>query len=258
MEIIKITKERMEQILPSNIKETDVLSDNAKKVLATIMNYFLVLDKPKELGYVFLTNVMLRTSAGIKQNNMMNALQELIDSDLIYRKAGKKRTEGEQSVASRYIVRWNNLTKPLKKNAKTFEELFKDFIKPSETTVDTEGTVVLDIVSDIDIESGKEIETDLASALVTGEDVKKEINKSIKNSTVLSNDSLAYNNPKSDKNLSYKPLNEKTKNATVLSYKTIEEEIREEDFRYNKYKQMLEGITRATAKQVAIENNINL
>lgn len=250
MDIIKISDERMEQILPSNIKETDVLSDNAKKVLATIMNYFLVLDKPKELGYVFLTNVMLRTSAGIKQNNMMNALQELIDSDLIYRKAGKKRTEGEQSVASRYIVRWNNLTKPLKKNAKTFEELFKDFIKPSETTVDTEGTVVLDIVSDIDIESGKEtdLETDLASALVTGEDVKKEINKSIKNSTLLSDNSIAYNNPKSYI----------TENSTVLSYKTIEEEIREEDFRYNKYKQMLEGITRATAKQVAIENNINL
>lgn len=142
MKAIVITDERIDYILPQNIKESDVISENAKKVLATIMNYYLVLDKVKQQGYVHLSNQLLRQSVKIKQNDMMTAIQELIDYDLIEREVGKIWTEGQPHMASKYTVKWNNLQKPLKK--KTFEELFQDFLKPSETPM---GTIVLDSVS---------------------------------------------------------------------------------------------------------------
>jgi len=156
MKAIVITEERMNEVLPQNIKDTDVISINAKKVLATIMNYFLLLEKVKEQGYVFLSNQFLRQSACIKQEYLLNAIRELIEYKLINREVGKVWSEGERHTASKYIVIWNNLTKPLKK--KTFEELFSEFLKPSETPM---GTTVIDTVtvSDSDIDLEKDIDT---------------------------------------------------------------------------------------------------
>ena len=101
MKAIVITDERIDYILPQNIKESDVISENAKKVLATIMNYYLVLDKVKQQGYVHLSNQLLRQSVKIKQNDMMTAIQELIDYDLIEREVGKIWTEGQPHMASK-------------------------------------------------------------------------------------------------------------------------------------------------------------
>lgn len=142
MKAIVLTEDRMYDILPQNIKETDVISVNAKRVLASIMNYYLVLDKVKAQGYVNLSNQLLRNSAHIKQNDMMTAIQELIEYDLIEREVGKVWAEGQQHIASKYTVLWNNLQKPLKK--KTFEDLFSQFLKSSETPM---GTIVSDTVS---------------------------------------------------------------------------------------------------------------
>lgn len=150
MKAISITEERQNQILPQNIKETDVLSDNAKKTLATIMNYYLVLEEVKANGYVFLNNDTLRQSVGIRKNDMLSAVQELIESELIERQVGKRRTEGEKATASVYKVIWQNLTKPIKKK-NTFEELFSEFLKSSENPLGTTDTVtVTDIVTDIE------------------------------------------------------------------------------------------------------------
>lgn len=255
MEIIKITKERMEQILPSNIKETDVLSDNAKKVLATIINYYLLKEKVKTSKFLAINNEDLRKSANIGKAYLMTAINELTDCNLINRKVGLKWKEGEEKRASEYRLIVENLKKPIKipSTDKLLESLFET---PPEPLSTKDSPTITNTITNTESKSvSTSVSHSNTKALLN---LSVSNNKSIKNSTLLSNDSLAYNNPKSDKNLSYKPLNEKTKNATVLSYKTIEEEIREEDFRYNKYKQMLEDITKATAKQVAIENNINL
>lgn len=157
MKPIVITEERMNYILPQNIKDTDVISTNAKKVLATIMNYHLVLDKVKTQGYVNLSNQLLRQSSRIKQNDMMSAIQELTDYNLIEREVGKVWTEGQPHIASKYTVIWNNLQQPLKK--KSFEDLFSQFLKPSGTPM---GTIVLDTVSVsvLDTEIVEDLETD--------------------------------------------------------------------------------------------------
>ena len=142
MKPIVLTEERMQQILPQNIKDTDVISADAKKVLAAIMNYFLTLDKVKEQGSVHLSNTLLRQSAHIKQGYMLTAIQELKEHDLIKREVGKVWTEGEEKTASIYKVMWHNLVKPLKKL--TFDDLFSDYLESSETPM---GTTVSDTVT---------------------------------------------------------------------------------------------------------------
>ena len=156
--IINVSKEMIEHILPSNIKESDAISNESKKVLATIMNYFLVLSQQAKEGYIYLTNSKLRKSLNMSQTNMMNALQELQVLNLIKREAGKKREQGQKAQASRYTVLWNNLNKPLKKSS--FEDLFSQFLEP---TKDISGTVVVDadVVSVIDAVS--DTVTDTAS-----------------------------------------------------------------------------------------------
>ena len=172
MKAIKITEERQNEILPQNIKETDVLSDNAKKTLATIMNYYLLLEEVKANGYVFLNNDTLRQSVGIKKNYVLPAVQELIESGLIERQVGKRRTEGEKATASVYKVIWENLTKPIKKK-NTFEELFSEFLKSSGNPL---GTTVTDTVSVTDTETVSDIveETDTFSEIVEVSDEDKE------------------------------------------------------------------------------------
>ena len=140
MKPIKITDERMAEVLPSEIKNTDVLSNSAKKTLAAIMNYHLLLEEVKNNGYVYLSNQILRESVGIRNNDVLSAVQELIECDLIERQSGRRRTEGERAMASTYKVKWSNLTKPIKKK-NTFEELFSEFLKSSETPLGTTDTV---------------------------------------------------------------------------------------------------------------------
>lgn len=154
MKTIKLTKKRMEEILPKSIKDTPVISDNAKKVLAAIMNYHISLDVVKDAGFLVCPNSVLRDSVGIRNEELLNSLQELIECDLIIRKIGQARTEGERGRASTYRVIWQNLAKPIKKK-NTFETLFADFLKSSETPMGTAVSVsvsdtVSDIVNDID------------------------------------------------------------------------------------------------------------
>lgn len=145
MNPIKICEKRMNEILPQSIKDTDVISENAKKTLATILNYFATLKVAKETGFLACPNSVLREAVGIRNNDLMTSVQELIECDLITREVGRKRVAGGKRTASIYRVKWQNLMKPIKKK-NTFETLFAEFLKPSETPV---GTAITNTVSDI-------------------------------------------------------------------------------------------------------------
>lgn len=180
MKAIRISEERQNQILPQNIKDTDVLSDNAKKTLATIMNYYLLLEEVKNNGYVYLNNKTLGLSVGLRNSSMLSAVLELIEHNLITREVGKRRTEGEPSTASVYRVMWQNLTKPLRKN--TFEELFSEFLKSSETPLGIADTVtVSDTVSVSDTGPVEVSNTDSTSVEVTRPKNQKELKEYFKN-----------------------------------------------------------------------------
>ena len=185
MKPIVITEERMNEILPKSVKDTDVISDDAKKVFAAILNYYAILNVVQTTRYLICPNSVLRESVKIKNNNMLSAVQELIECGLIEREIGQARVEGQKGIASKYTIIWDALKKPLKKK-NTFEELFADFLtgdKSSETSMGTAVSVtdtvtVSDTVYDIDnvieIENDNEIEdvVDTESVNVSGSFLK--------------------------------------------------------------------------------------
>ena len=130
MEIVKITKERMSQILPQTVKDSD-LSVYAQKVLATIINYHLINEKVRTTGFLAINNEDLRKSAGVGKNYVIEALRELIECKLIDRKVGAKWKVGEQKMASEYRLILENLKKPIKKPSSD-ELLEMLFSTPSE------------------------------------------------------------------------------------------------------------------------------
>ena len=139
---MKITKERVEQILPQNIKETALLSNNAKNVLAMMMHSLLVAKGAQDSGVLVISNNRLRALLEMNRDYMLNAIRELEEYELITRIVGKTRTEGEPSTASEYHFNWDNIyNKPLKK--KTSEELFSKFFKPSGTPSGTAITTTI-------------------------------------------------------------------------------------------------------------------
>lgn len=196
MKAIKITDERMAEVLPSEIKNTDVLSDNAKKTLATIMNYFAVLNIAKSSKYLVCPNSVLREAVGIRNNDLINAVQELIECDLIERQVGHKRVEGEKAMASTYVVKWSNLVKPIKKK-NTFEELFSEFLKSSgnplgttDTDIDTDAVsdTVTDIDTNVDIESDVDTESEFEDEVDTDTDAVSDIESEVDTESVIDNE----------------------------------------------------------------------
>lgn len=242
MKAIRITEERQNEILPQNIKETDVLSDNAKKTLATIMNYFVVLDIAKTSGYLVCPNTVLREAVGIRNNELLNAVQELIECDLIERQVGHKRVEGEKAMASIYVVKWSNLTKPIKKK-NTFEELFSEFLKSSgnplgTTDIDTVSEVVSDTVTDIDTVSEVEVDTesefDVDTELVIDNEVEMEkefevaCGVQVEESDIpieITNEYLQLKNPPEEENLSVYLNRTRRIKELVTEYPQLKEKI---------------------------------
>ena len=130
-----------------------------------------MLEIVKTSGFLVCPNTVLREAVGIRKNDLLSAVQELIECSLITREIGKRRTEGEKGTASVYRVIWENITRPVKKK-ETFEELFSEFLKPSETPLGTADTVSVSVTvsdtntdieadSDVDIETEDEFETEV-------------------------------------------------------------------------------------------------
>lgn len=210
MKVIKITDERINAILPKSIKDSDVLSNNDKKVLGAILHYFLILDKAKENKYIILTNEDLRKTVCIRKTSVLSSVQNLIEMKLIKRECGKTRKEGEKPQASKYYVNWSNLKKPLKKLE--FEDLFSDFIS-SENPL---GTIDTDIDTDSDTDIDTDIDKDKAPACDVTEVTLQENNK-IKNINIKTSDEVTLQDEEvnNDLKLNYmKKENEMSDNGT--------------------------------------------
>lgn len=137
MKAITITNERMSQVLPANIQESE-LSANAKKVLAVLINYFMTSDVVNESGYLVMPNNVLRKSCSMSYNDTLAAVQELKECKLINRVAGSRRTKDQKAKASEYYINWENLEKPVVKP--TFETLFAEYLKKIKTPEKPIGT----------------------------------------------------------------------------------------------------------------------
>lgn len=138
MKTIKIDEARQNQLLPQNIKNTssDVMSNLAKKTLAVLLNYQLVNAKAQERCYVAISNQKLALSVGNRKSDVMQAVQELIELELINKKAGQSRTKDEKAMASEYTINIERMFEPIIK--KTADDgLYSKFLKHSGTLMGT-------------------------------------------------------------------------------------------------------------------------
>lgn len=135
-----LSKERIEQVLPKNIKDAALLEEDDKVVLAALLHSFLISKGAKESGYLVVGNKNLRKLSGIRKNTLMDSLRKLEELELFTSIRGKPRVEGEKAIASEYHFNWNKIFRePLRK--KTNEELFSEQLKSLETPLGTPTTI---------------------------------------------------------------------------------------------------------------------
>lgn len=122
--------EEMFDRLPTNIKETEILRLPSKKVLAALLE-LLLHSEARESRVIYAPNARLRKLSGISSNDLLPSIEQLIDYDLITRKVGKVRKEGEEGEASEYTINLKKLKEPLVE--KTFDDLFSEFLEDEES-----------------------------------------------------------------------------------------------------------------------------
>lgn len=94
---MRFTDEQKEvlELLPTNVKETNELTDAAKLILANLM-YLNGTDFAKNEGYLFRTNQALMQDTGIKsEKTIIAAVNKLIEFGFIERKAGQRKSASE-------------------------------------------------------------------------------------------------------------------------------------------------------------------
>lgn len=121
-----MTTKSLLEVLPKNIVESEELSLAAKKMLGALIDYFTH-SQAKETQRLFMSNEKICETANFGKSTLFKATRELEMYDLIEKKSGKARTQGQKTEASEYILHINNFIKPLRK--KTFENLMSMFPK---------------------------------------------------------------------------------------------------------------------------------
>lgn len=119
-----MSEKELGMFLPKQMKETEVLSTEAKKVLAVLVEGFALSKKARESGFLIATNETIRSRAGVNGSGLMKGIRELQLYNLIERNKGSRWQKGVEKKASEYIVNWENITKELKQ--KTYEDLIEE------------------------------------------------------------------------------------------------------------------------------------
>ena len=121
-----MTTKSLLEVLPKNIVESEELSLAAKKMLGALIDYYTH-SQAKTTQRLFMSNEKVCETANFGKSTLFKATRELEMYDLIEKKSGKARTQGQKTEASQYILHINNFIKPLRK--KTFENLMSMFPK---------------------------------------------------------------------------------------------------------------------------------
>lgn len=132
----KIDTTELLSLLPSNLKDSDLLSLEAKKVLSALL-YWYENTEARNTGRVFVSNNELCKIAGVSKTTIQNvAAFEFNKYALVRKIAGKpKASRNDIGQATEWIINWSRLTQPLKELS--FEERFSDRLKPSENPMST-------------------------------------------------------------------------------------------------------------------------
>lgn len=225
--------EEMFDRLPSNIKETDILRLPTKKVLAALLELLLHSDA-RESRVIYASNARLRKLSGISSNDLLPSIEQLIDYDLITRKVGTVRKEGEKSEASEYTINMKKLKEPLVE--KTFDDLFSEFLEeeeslemPINTAITTTTSIATSTSTTTSIATSSTTSTSTATSStdnkyfqefkdfvdenLVGENECKLINKRVEISNILNNKELEIGKTMCNRCSSY--LNRKYEEAVA-------------------------------------------
>ena len=138
-------KEKFEKLfeqMPTNIKETELISFGAKKVFAALWE-LLLHSKARDSKVIYCSNKRLREMSGVKTSNLLEHLKELSDYELVTRKVGSSRIEGKPSQASEYVINLPKLKEPITKKVTgddLLERLLEETSEPLETPMGTPTT----------------------------------------------------------------------------------------------------------------------
>lgn len=148
--------------------ENKILTENEKKVLASLMYSYMICKESKD-NIIIRSMDALRKDIQISKNNMYDAIRNLESLyHMIERTAGESRGKERSSIASQFKLNFDAINNPPKERMR-FD--FSKKTKPSETSI---NTVVIDTVTDIDIDTNIDIDT------ITNEDTNTIIDKDIK------------------------------------------------------------------------------
>ena len=156
--------EEMMDRLPSNVKESDVLRLESKKILAALLE-LLLHSEAKQSGVIYVGNSMLRKLSGVGSSNLLSGIGQLIDYELITRVKGSvRKVQTEKGQASEYRINFKKLKEPIVE--KTFDDLFSQFCeepqsleKPISTTITTTTTTSITTSNTISNSISTSIET---------------------------------------------------------------------------------------------------
>lgn len=130
---MKITEERMGQLLPQNILDSE-LSLASKKVLAAMLDWYQN-SEAKQTKIVIISNKKLCSISGVGSDSLQTSLRELNDYGLVTRTIGTKLGD-----ASKYVINFKKLRQPLKRMG--FEDLFSQELEASESLETPIRTIV--------------------------------------------------------------------------------------------------------------------
>lgn len=164
--------EKMYGRMPETVRDSEALSDNAKKVLAGLL-YSYAVSKAKTTGVLYLSNAMLRNAVEMKTACMLGALRELEMYNLIERKTGRSRMEGQRSMASEYIIHFDALREPVKELS--FDDIFGE-AKPSETPMGTATTIAITTTTSTTIPTTTSTTTSIPTTEIVYNNIIKEEN----------------------------------------------------------------------------------
>lgn len=152
--------------LPSNIKDSDVLRLESKKILAALLE-LLLHSEARNTGVIYVGNSRLRKISGVGSDLLLGGIQQLEDYELITRVKGSvRKVQTEKGQASEYRINFKKMKEPIIE--KTFDDLFNQFLEgteSSETPIST--TITTAITTTMSTSNTTPIETTNTTATTT-------------------------------------------------------------------------------------------
>lgn len=146
---MKITEERMGQLLPQNILDSE-LSLASKKVLAAMLDWYQN-SEAKQTKIVIISNKVLCSIAGVGGDSLQQSLREINDYGLVTRTIGTKLGD-----ASKYVINFKKLLQPLKRMR--FEEMFSEELETTESQEKPISTIVKNSIVEDSIDKSSKVD----------------------------------------------------------------------------------------------------